>query len=187
MKIGGRKKVLWIEIRIGFLERKKLSHCILIKVHHSSLVVSFFASLGGQSQSDSVAVGFSQDNSDLVNGVGSIFEFGHIEAFLFNNVSAFDFGDGDLLGHAVLDGFGDGDLDGHVQGDGDKGDSVGLSLVLLATVLVFSSSVMVTVSGGTAGGHLHGLGFGLISHLNKIVLSEVIQFLFFAFCIPGWW
>jgi len=185
--LGERKKVLWIEIRIGFLERKKLSHCILIKVHHSSLVVSFFASLGGQSQSDSVAVGFSQDNSDLVNGVGSIFEFGHIEAFLFNNVSAFDFGDGDLLGHAVLDGFGDGDLDGHVQGNGDKGDSVGLSLVLLATVLVFSSSVMVTVSGGTAGGHLHGLGFGLISHLNKIVLSEVIQFLFFAFCIPGWW
>jgi len=164
--LGERKKVLWIEIRIGFLERKKLSHCILIKVHHSSLVVSFFASLGGQSQSDSVAVGFSQDNSDLVNGVGSIFEFGHIEAFLFNNVSAFDFGDGDLLGHAVLDGFGDGDLDGHVQGNGDKGDSVGLSLVLLATVLVFSSSVMVTVSGGTAGGHLHGLGFGLISHLG---------------------
>lgn len=137
-----------------------------MKVHHSSLVVSFFASLGGQSQSDSVAVGFAQDNSDLVNGVGSIFEFGHIEAFLFNNVSAFDFGDGDLLGHAVLDGFGDGDLDGHVQGDSDKGDSVGLSLVLLTTVLVFSSSVVVTVSGGAAGGHLHGLGFGLISHLG---------------------
>merc|ERR1719323_1714700 len=34
------------------------------------------------------------------------------------------------------------------------------------TVLVFSSSVVVTVSGGAAGGHLHGLGFGLISHLG---------------------
>ena len=144
--------------------------------------MSFFASLGGQSQSDSVAVGLSQDDLNLVNGVGAIFEFGHIEAFLFNNVSAFDFGDGDLLGHAVLDGFGDGDLDGHVQGDSDKGDSVGLSLVLLTTVLVFSSSVVVTVSGGAAGGHLHGLGFGLISHLNGDCF-ERSDSNFFFFCI----
>jgi len=141
--------------------------------------VSFFASLGGQSQSDGVAVGFSKDDLNLVNGVGAIFELGYIEAFLFNNVSAFDLSDGDLLGHAVLHGFGNGHVDADVQGDGDQGDSVGLSLVLLTTVLVFSSSVVVAVARGTAGGHLHGLGFGLISHLGGggrqgVVLLDIV-------------
>ena len=130
--------------------------------------MSFFASLGGQSKGDSIAVGLSEDNLNLVNGVGAIFEFGDIEAFLFNDVSAFDLSDGDLLGHTVLDGFGNGHIDADVQRHGDQRDSVGLSLVLLATVLVFSSSVVVTVTRGTAGGHLHGLGFGLISHLKYI-------------------
>lgn len=134
------------------------------------------AGLGGQGQGDGVAVGLSEDDLGLVDGVGSVLELGNVEALLLLDVVADNLGDDDVLGHAVLDGLGDGDVDVNDKGFGDEGNLVALGLVLLTAVLVFASSVVGTVSGGTAGCHLHGLGLGLISHLNQLKIDKRVRY-----------
>jgi len=138
------------------------------------LVVGFLASLGGEGEGNGVAVGFSQDDFSLVNGVGSILEFGNIEAFLFLNVFADDLGEHNIFGDADLLGFGDRDIDGDGQRLGHQGDLVGLGLVFFVAVLVFASAVVIAITGRLAGGHLHGFGFGLISHLGDLGIEGVV-------------
>lgn len=127
--------------------------------------MAFLASLSGQSQGDGVAVGFAQDHLLLVNSVGTIFELGNVEAFLFFDILAFNFGDDDILGHTGLDWFRSGHIDGNFKGFVDQGNSVSLSLVFFTAVLVFTSTIMITITRRSAGGDLHGLGFVSISHL----------------------
>ena len=78
----------------------------------------------------------------------------------------------DGLGDTFLDRLGDSHLDGDLQRSRHLGHVVLLGLVFLAAVLVFALigaiAVLVgrTVTGGTAGGHLHRLGVGLVSHFR---------------------
>jgi len=130
------------------------------------LIVGFLAGLGGKGKGNSVAVRFSQDDFDLVDNIDGINKFGNVEAFLFDNVFADNLGEDDVFGDAFLDGFGVGQFDGDVKGSVDKGDFVSLGLVFLTAVLVFSSSVVIAITGGFAACDLHGLRFVLISHLG---------------------
>merc|ERR1740123_1296726 len=138
---------------------------------HCLLVVGFLAGLGWQSKGNSVAVRFSQDDFDLVDNIDGINKFGNVEAFLFDNV--FD--------DAGLDGFGVGQIDGDVKGSIDKGDFVSLGLVFFTAVLVFSSSVVIAITGRFAACDLHGLRFVLISHLGD-TSGESIGFGSVAVC-----
>jgi len=148
---------------------------------HCLFVVGFLAGLGGQSKGNSVAVRFSQDDFDLVDNIDGINKFGNVEAFLFDNVFADNLGEDDVFDDAGLDGFGVGQIDGDVKGSVDKGDFVSLGLVFLTAVLVFSSSVVISITGGFAAGDLHGLRFILISHLGDSC-GEDIQFGSIAVC-----
>jgi len=132
------------------------------------LIVGFLAGLGWQSKGNSVAVRFSQDDFDLVNNIDGINKFGNVEAFLFFYVFADNLGEDDVFDDAGLDGFGVGQLDGDVKGSVDKGDFVSLGLVFLTAVLVFSSSVVIAITGRFAACDLHGLRFVLISHLGDL-------------------
>ena len=145
------------------------------------LIVGFLAGLGGKGKGNSVAVRFSQDDFDLVDNIDGINKFGNVEAFLFDNVFADNLGEDDVFGDAGLDGFGVGQLDGDVKGSIDKGDFVSLGLVFLTAVLVFSCSVVISITGGFAAGDLHGLRFILISHLGDSC-GEDIQFGSIAVC-----
>jgi len=131
-----------------------------------SLVVLLGASLGGQSQGDIIAVGLAKDNFSLVNDIHIILKLGNVEALLLLDVLADNLGDGDVLGHAVLDWLWGSNINLDVQWDSDKGDLERLGLVFLMTVLVLTSSVVVTITRGLAGGDLHGLSFGLICDLG---------------------
>ena len=130
------------------------------------LVVLLGAGLGGEGEGDIVAVGLAQDNLGLVDGGGGVLELGDVEALLLLDVLADDLGDGDLLVNADLLGLGSSDIDGNLKGLGHQWDLERLGLVLLVAVLVLAATVsLVAVAGGLAGGHLHGLGLGLIGHL----------------------
>ena len=126
------------------------------------------AGLGGEGEGDLVAVGFSENNLDLINGVGSIFELGNVEALLLLDVLANDLGELDGLGHAGLDGFGSGDINVDDEGDGDDGNGVLLGLVFVLAELVLSGIAVSAggIPGSVTGGHSHGLGLGLGGHLT---------------------
>merc|ERR1711928_225757 len=96
------------------------------------------AGLGVEGEGDLLAAGLSDDDLLLVNGVGGIDELGNVEALVLDLVLALDLGDGDVLGDAHLLGgrVGKTALDG--KGSSDKGDLVGLGLVLLVAHLVFA-------------------------------------------------
>jgi hypothetical protein len=136
------------------------------RIDHSSLVVGFFAGLGGQGEGDRVAVRFTQDDFLLINNVGSINKLSNIEANIVDFVSAGNCGDNDVLDDTGLDGFGVGQLKSNIEGFGDKGNFVSLGLVFLTAVLVFTSTVVIAITGGFAAGDLHGLRFIGISHLG---------------------
>jgi len=141
------------------------------RMDHSSfvcLIVAFLAGLGWQSKGDSVAVRFTQDDFLLVNNIDVINETSDVEAFVLNDVFADNFGKDDVLDDAGLDGLGVGQVDGDVEGSVDEGNFVSLGLVFLAAVLVFSGTVVVSVSGRLAAGDLHGFGLVLISHLGNL-------------------
>ena len=138
------------------------------------LIVGFLAGLGGKGKGNSVTVRFSQDDFDLVNNIDVINKFGNVEAFLFDNVFADNLGEDDVFGDAGLDGFGVGQIDGDVKGSVDKGDFVSLGLVFLTAVLVFSSSVVIAITGGFAACDLHGLRFVLISHLGDTSGEDIL-------------
>jgi len=124
------------------------------------------AGLGWEGQGDIIAVGLTENDLSLVNSVGVILKLGNIEALLLLDVLADNLSDGDVLGDTVLDWFWGSNLNLNVQGDSDKGDLERLGLVFLVAVLVLTGTVVVTITGRLAGGHLHGLGFGLISDLS---------------------
>ena len=96
------------------------------------------AGLGVEGEGDLLAAGLSDDDLLLVNGVGGIDELGNVEALVLNLVLALDLGDGDVLGDAHLLGgrVGKAALDG--ERGSDKGDLVGLGLVLLSTILILT-------------------------------------------------
>ena len=102
------------------------------------LVVLLPAGLGVKGEGDLLAAGLSDDDLLLVNGVGGVDELGNVEALVLNLVLALDLGDGDVLGDTDLLGGGVGKaaLDG--ERGSDKGDLVGLGLVLLSTILVLT-------------------------------------------------
>ena len=131
----------------------------------ADLVMTFGASLGGEGEGDGITVGLAENGFDLIDSVGTVFELGNVEASFFHDVVADNFGEDDVLGDAALDGFGDSDGHGHLSGDCDQGDAVSLGLVFSSAVLVFTGTIMITVSGRRAGGDLHGFGFLLVSHL----------------------
>jgi len=133
----------------------------------NGLVVLLGASLGWKGQGDICTVWLAKNNFSLVNCVGVILKLGHIEALLLLDVLADNLSDGDVLGNTVLDWFRGSNLNFDVQWDSDKGDLERLGLVFLMTVLVLTSTIAtVTVTRSLAGGHLHGLSFGLISDLS---------------------
>lgn len=128
--------------------------------------MTFFASLGGEGKGDGVTVGLSKYGFDLVDSVGTVFKFGNVEAFFFLDVLADNLGEYNVLSNAALDGFGDGHGDGHLPGDCDQGDTESLGLIFSSAVLVFSGTIVITVTGRRASGDLHGFGFFLVSHLG---------------------
>jgi len=142
----------------------------------NNLVVLLPASLGVEGEGDLLAAGLSDDDLLLVNGVGGIDELGNVEALVLNLVLALDLGDGDVLGNTDLLGGGVGKaaLDG--ERGSNKGDLVGLGLVLLVAHLVLTvvgvSSVSVGRGLDSAGSDLHGLGLLLVGDLGGLAVSD---------------
>lgn len=142
----------------------------------NNLVVLLPASLGVEGEGDLLAAGLSDDDLLLVNGVGGIDELGNVEALVLNLVLALDLGDGDVLGDTDLLGgrVGKAALDG--ERGSDKGDLVGLGLVLLVAHLVLTvvgvSSVSVGRGLDSAGGDLHGLGLLVVGDLGGLAVSD---------------
>ena len=140
------------------------------------LVVLLPASLGVKGEGDLLAAGLSDDDLLLVNGVGGVDELGNVEALVLNLVLALDLGDGDILGDTDLLGGGVGKaaLDG--ERGSDKGDLVGLGLVLLVAHLVLTvvgvSSVSVGRGQDSAGSDLHGLGLLVVGDLGGLAVSD---------------
>merc|ERR1719220_1554774 len=89
------------------------------------------ASLGVEGEGDLLTAGLSDDDLLLVNGVGGVDELGNVEALVLNLVLALDLSDGDVLGHAHLLGGRVGKAALHGERGSDKGNLVGLGLVLL--------------------------------------------------------
>merc|ERR1719220_1945742 len=140
------------------------------------LVVLLPAGLGVKGEGDLLAAGLSDDDLLLVNGVGGVDELGNVEALVLNLVLALDLSDGDVLGDAHLLGgrVGKTALDG--KGSSDKGDLVGLGLVLLVAHLVFAMVGVgsITVGRGldSTGSDLHGLGLLVVGDLGGLAVSD---------------
>merc|ERR1719187_1524960 len=71
---------------------------------------------------------------------------------------------------------GGGNFDRDLKGLGHQGHLERLSLVLLVAVLVLAATIaLVAIAGGLAGGHLHGLGLGLIGHLSGLCSQGLLD------------
>merc|ERR1719180_412112 len=142
----------------------------------SMVAMALGAALGWQRERHLLTAGLSDDDLLLVNGVGGIDELGNVEALVLNLVLALDLGDGDVLGDTdLLRGrVGKAALDG--EGGSDKGDLVGLGLVLLVAHLVLTvvgvSSVAVGRGLDSTGSHLHGLGLLVVGDLGGLAVSD---------------
>jgi len=132
--------------------------------------VGLSASLCWQGKGDLFTAWLSNDNLLLLNGVGGISKLGDIEALVLYLVLALDLCDLDGLGDTNLLGGWVGKSAGDLEGFGDKGNLVSLGLVLLPAHLVLSRSMSITVSmsisGSSAGSHLHGLGLLIVGDLG---------------------
>merc|ERR1719220_3259988 len=106
------------------------------------LVVLLPAGLGVKGEGDLLAAGLPDDDLLLVNGVGGVDELGNIEALVLNLVLALDLSDGDVLGDADLLGGRVGKAALDSKGSSDKGNLVGLGLVLLPTILMLTRVLM---------------------------------------------
>jgi len=129
-------------------------------------MVALGTGLGWEGKSDIIAVWFTQNSLNLVNGVGGILKLGNIETFLFLDVLADNLGDGDILGHTGLNWIWRGHGNLNIQRLSDKWDLEGLCLVFLMAELVFTSSIMVTITRRLASSDLHGFCLGLIGDLS---------------------
>ena len=130
------------------------------------LVVGFFAGLGRQSKGNSITFGFSQDNFALDDGVGAVNKTGNIEAFLGLDIFADNLINFDDLGDAGLDRLSIGQVNSDSFGGINSGDFVGLGLVFFTTVLVFSSTIVISITRCFAGSDLHGFRFLNVANLN---------------------
>merc|ERR1712203_934265 len=102
----------------------------------NNLVVLLPAGLSVKGEGDLLAAGLPDDDLLLVNGVGGIDELGNVEALVLNLVLALDLSDGDVLGDTDLLGGRVGKAALYSEGSSDKGNLVGLGLVLLMADLV---------------------------------------------------
>ena len=138
--------------------------------------VSLSTGLGGEGEGDLLTAGLSDDDLLLLNSVGGIGELGNIEALVLNLVLALDLSDLNGLGDTDLLGGRVGQLTGDLQGSSDKGDLVGLGLVLLVAHLVFAMVGVgsITVGRGldSTGGDLHGLGLLVVGDLGGLAVSD---------------
>merc|ERR1712087_458878 len=141
-------------------------------------VVLLPAGLGVEGEGDLLAAGFSDDDLLLVNGVGCVDELGNVEALVLDLVLTLDLSDGDVLGDADLLGGRVGKAALDSEGGSDKGDLVGLGLVLLVAHLVLTvvgvSSVSVGRGLDSTGSHLHGLGLLVVGDLGGLAVGDDI-------------
>merc|ERR1719220_1665665 len=132
------------------------------------------ASLGVEGEGDLLTAGLSDDDLLLVNGVGGVDELGNVEALVLNLVLALDLSDGDVLGHAHLLGGRVGKAALHGERGSDKGNLVGLGLVLLVADLVLTVVGVGSVSVGrgldSTSGDLHGLGLLVVGDLGGLAV-----------------
>ena len=137
------------------------------------------ACLGGEGEGELFAGWFSNDGLNLVDGVGGVLELGNIEALVLNLILTLDLSDCNGLGDTHLLWGGVGQLARLQLGLGDQGNSVGLGLVLLAAVLVLTTSILllvtISVPSGATSGHLHCLGLLIISDLGGGAVSSHIN------------
>ena len=131
-----------------------------------SITVGLLASLCGEGKGDLFATWFSNHNFLLINGVCSISKLGNVEALVLNLILALDFCDLDSLGDADLLRSRIGQRAGLFKRSSNKRNFVGLGLVLLTAVLMFSMTIAGrSISRWSTGCHLHCLRLLLISDL----------------------
>ena len=142
------------------------------------LVVLLPVGLSVKGEGDLLAAGLPDDDLLLVNGVGGIDELSNIEALVLNLVLALDLRDGDVLFDTGLlgDRVGKAALD--CEGSSDKGNLVGLGLVLLMADLVLTMVGVGSVAVGrgldSTSGDLHGLRLLVIGDLGGLAVSDNI-------------
>merc|ERR1712045_721606 len=134
--------------------------------------------LSVKGESDLLAAGLPDDDLLLVNGVGGIDELGNVEALVLNLVLALDLSDGDVLGDADLLGGRVGKAALDSEGSSDKGNLVGLGLVLLMADLVLTMVGVGSIAVGrgldSTSGDLHGLRLLIIGDLGGLAVSDNI-------------
>merc|ERR550517_507388 len=144
----------------------------------SMVAVALGATLGRQRECHLLAAGLPDDDLLLVDRVARVDEFGNVEALVLDLVLTLDLGDGDVLGDANLLGGRVGKAALDSEGGSDKGDLVGLGLVLLSTILMFTVvwvSITTTIArfwSGRTGCHLHGLRFVFVGDLGGLAVSD---------------
>ena len=144
----------------------------------NNLVVLLPAGLSVKGEGDLLAAGLPDDDLLLVNGVGGIDELGNIGALVLDLVLALDLRDGDVLFDTGLlgDRVGKAALD--CEGSSDKGNLVGLGLVLLMADLVLTMVGVGSVAVGrgldSTSGDLHGLRLLVIGDLGGLAVSDNI-------------
>ena len=134
--------------------------------------------LSVKGESDLLAAGLPDDDLLLVNGVGGIDELGNIGALVLDLVLALDLRDGDVLGATDLLGGSVGKAALDNEGSNDKGNLVGLGLILLMADLVLTTIGVGTVAVGrvlhSTSGDLHGLRLLVIGDLGGLAVSDNI-------------
>ena len=142
------------------------------------LVVLLPVGLSVKGESDLLAAGLPDDDLLLVNGVGGIDELGNIGALVLDLVLALDLRDGDVLGDTDLLGGSVGKAALDNEGSNDKGNLVGLGLILLMADLVLTTIEVGTVVVGrvlhSTSGDLHGLRLLVIGDLGGLAVSDNI-------------
>ena len=140
--------------------------------------VALGATLSWQREGDLLAAGLPNNDLLLVNGVGGIDKLGNVEALVLNLVLALDLSDGDVLGDADLLGGRVGKAALDSEGSSDKGNLVGLGLVLLMADLVLTMVGVGSVAVGrgldSTSGDLHGLRLLVIGDLGGLAVSDNI-------------
>jgi len=144
----------------------------------NNLVVLLPAGLSVEGEGDLLAAGLPDDDLLLVNGVGGIDKLGNVKALVLNLVLALDLSDGDVLGDTDLLGGRVGKAALDSKGGSDKGDLVGLGLVLLVAHLMLTvvgvSSVSIGRGLDSTGSHLHGLRLLVVGDLGGLAVSDDI-------------
>ena len=134
--------------------------------------------LSVKGESDLLAAGLPNDDLLLINCVGGIGELGNIGALVLDLVLALDLRDGDVLGDTDLLGGSVGKAALDNEGSNDKGNLVGLGLILLMADLVLTTIEVGTVVVGrvlhSTSGDLHGLRLLVIGDLGGLAVSDNI-------------